>query len=203
MQVIGLTGGSGSGKSYVSRYLAGVYGMKIIDADKIGHDIIQRGTAVYDEILQAFGKEIVNDQGEIDRKKLGSIVFANQEKLDLLNQMTHPVIYRCILEQLHAFESKGVAYCVIDAALLIQAGMDKIVDSIWVVTAPLKVRIQRLLLRDDTTEEKIMKRIEKQQSFEELKQIADVIIYNEVGYPSIEEQCKNALFKRQNENQTI
>src|SRR4030042_38837 len=99
MKVIGLTGGIGSGKSMVAQFLAEL-GAVIIDADKVGHEVFKPGTEAWREVVAAFGKQILNTKGEIDRKKLGEIVFGNPELLSQLNIITHPKINEAVKAKL-------------------------------------------------------------------------------------------------------
>ena len=119
MTVIGLTGGSGSGKTAIASLLQ-KKGIDIIDADIIAREIVKKGEPALDEIVEEFGGDILLSSGELDRKKLGSIVFTNKEKLKNLNKITHKYITKIIMQNLSKHASEIV---VIDAALLKESGL--------------------------------------------------------------------------------
>lgn len=179
MQIIGLTGNSGCGKSTVSNILC-EFGAYIIDADKIAHDIIKKGNTAYIEIIKLFGNDILNQENEIDRKKLAEIVFNNKEKLELLTSLTHKYIIEYIKEDIKNILSSNLnyRYIVIDAPLLIEAGLHKITDKVWVVYADLNIRIERITKRDKITKQKAIERFNNQMEYEKLKSYADIIIEN-------------------------
>ncbi|MDE6182368.1 MAG: dephospho-CoA kinase [Eubacteriales bacterium] len=192
--IIGLTGGSGCGKTTVANILKEIGGY-IIDADKIAHNIIQKGEKAYYEIINAFGEKILTNEKNIDRKILGNIVFSEKEKLNILNSITH----KYILEEIHneinfAKKQKKYKYIVLDAPLLIETNLHKIVDTVWIVYADEKERINRLIKRDNISKEMIEKRIAIQTPFEKNKPFADFIIYNKENT-----DLKEIILKRLNE----
>ena len=192
--IIGLTGGTGCGKTTVCSILK-KYDAYIIDADKIAHSIIKNGTKAYFEIINYFGKDILNSDIQIDRKKLGEIVFNNKEKLDYLNRITHKYIIEEIINNINILKEKEeYKYIVIDAPLLIETNLHKIVDTVWIVHCSLKTRIKRLKNRDNLSEEILVKRIESQTPFEQNKKFADFIILNEDG-TDLEQLIKQRLQK--------
>lgn len=170
--VIGLTGGIASGKSSVAALLR-ENGVLVIDADEIGHQVICPPGPVYDAILAHFGTEIRREDGMIDRKRLGRIVFASREERETLNAIVHPAIRREILRLL---EEAGVA--VIDAALLFEANMEDLCDEIWTVDVREDTQIRRLMRRDGLTKSEARARIASQLSAAERRSRADVIIDN-------------------------
>jgi len=134
MKVIGLTGGIGSGKSTVSQFLAEL-GALILDADRVGHEALKPDTEVWRELVAAFGQQILTPDGNIDRAKLGDIVFGNPESLSQLNQIMHPRMYDTVKAQLEEYRRQGVDVVVLEAPLLIEAGWTSLVDEIWVTQA--------------------------------------------------------------------
>lgn len=135
MKVIGLTGGTGSGKGVVSRSLEEA-GAVIVDADRIAHEIIEKGKPAYQEIIAYYGDGILDAEGNIIRKKLGEIVFHDAEKLAFLNQCTHKYIKQEIVRQIDAAKQVGTARAVIlDAPLLLEVGLESVCDAVWVVYA--------------------------------------------------------------------
>lgn len=190
--VIGLTGGIASGKSTVTALLK-EKGAVIIDADKIAREIMSKGEPAWFEVLNYFGDEILNDdRSDIDRKKLASIVFSDKAKLEALNSITHPKIIEEIKRQVEEYKKAGKKIIVIDAALLIEAGLDKIVDEVWVVAVNEDVQLQRLVAREkDITKDEALKRIKSQMPLAEKLKFADRVIDNN---SSIEE-TKNQVDK--------
>lgn len=176
-RVIGLTGGIASGKSYVSSILRQL-GAFVIDADLVSREIIEPGSEAWEEIVKYFGHGILKEDGAIDRKALGDIVFSDEEKLALLNNITHPKIIRKIEEMIHAEEANNSKVIVIDAALLIELGMQDMVDEVWMVYVDEKTQIERLLRREDITKEQALDRIHSQISNEEKIKYADKVIDN-------------------------
>lgn len=193
MKVIGLTGGTGSGKSVVSKSLAAA-GAVIVDADKIAHEIILKGEPAYMEIIEYYGTGILDDEKNIIRKKLGEIVFNDKEKLAFLNQCTHKYITAEVKRQIAAAKEEGKAAAIIvDAPLLLEAGLEKFCDLVWVVYAEPEVRAQRVMARDGITYELAKARIANQKSWEEYKQAADAVIDNSKDLEHLEGQLVEIL----------
>lgn len=195
MKVIGLTGGTGSGKSVVSQCLREA-GAAIIDADLIAHEIIKKGKPAYDELVAYFGEQILQDNGEIFRRKLGEIVFRDKEKLKFLNSCTHKYIVQEIAEQIQDMRKKNQAeLIIIDAPLLIEAGLDAICDAIWVVYAHEEVRARRVMQRDGITYETAKARIANQKSWEEYESYAQEVIDNSDTLEKVQEQISILMKK--------
>ncbi|MDR2166280.1 MAG: dephospho-CoA kinase [Clostridiales bacterium] len=177
--IIGLTGGSGAGKSEAAKIFATV-GAEIIDADRIGHEVILKGaSAAYDEVLAEFGTHILSLSGEIDRKSLGAIVFADADKLARLSEIVHKYIIERIFGIIAATESRLI---IIDAAVLIQAGIHKICDKVLGIFAPLDARIARICARDGLERADALARIRSQMSDGELAQYVDARIDNDGNF---------------------
>ena len=187
MYVIGLTGMIASGKSTVSEFLR-QRGIVILDADKISHQVILKGQPAFEEIILYFGADCLGADGQIDRRKLGRIVFSETEKLEVLNRIVHPRVTEEILRQLQ--QQKGVV--VIDAPLLIQAGLDRLCDEIWNVYAEQPLRIARIMARDHLEEEQALARVYSQQVY----MPEDKPVYrieNSGSYETLIEQVKTQL----------
>jgi len=175
---IGLTGGIASGKSTVSTILRRL-GAIIIDADLIAREVVSKGSPCLREIIMYFGEDILLQDGSLDRKKLRGIVFSNKEKLELLNSITHPAIVSGIKSSLDMLEKEsGLDRVVVDAAILIETGMYKLMDRVWVVKADREVQIARLTGRDGISRQKAEDIINSQMSLEEKIKYAHVIIDN-------------------------
>ncbi len=184
MKVIGLTGGIGSGKSTVSGFLAEL-GATVIDLDKVWHEALKPDTEVGRVVAAAFGKVIVTPEGEIDRKRLGKIVFANPDALARLNNIMHPWMYDTVKDQLDEYRRQGVGVVVLEAPLLIdmplrlKKGTPSLldeVDEVWVTLAPEPVVLKRLKKKSGMPEEQALARIRSQLSSEERNKHADVVI---------------------------
>jgi len=175
MKVIGLTGGIGSGKSTVSKFLAEL-GAVIIDADKVGHEALKPGTEVWREVVAAFGRQILTPDGDINREKLGEIVFGNSESLSRLNQIMHPRMYTMVKAQLEGYRKQGVGVVVLEAPLLIEANWTSLVDEVWVTVASEATVLRRLKEKFGLSELESLARIHSQLPSEERVKYADVII---------------------------
>lgn len=190
MRIIGLTGGTGSGKSVVSKILE-KKGAYIIDADAIGHDIILKGKPAYYELVYYFGNEILDSNGEIFRKKLGAIVFKEgKEKLAFLNACTHKYIYMEIEKRIKQAQDENIKVVIIDAPLLLEGDFKSLCNEIWVVYAKEEIRLKRIMTRDKIDEEHGKNRIVSQPTWEEYKRHANVIIENSGEIEDVERQIE-------------
>ena len=178
MKVIGLTGGIGSGKSTVSQFLREL-GAALIDADKAGHEAYQPNTETWREVVAAFGEQVLTPDGEIDRKKLGGIVFSSPESLARLNLIMHPRMYEMMKAQIEECRQRGVDVVVLEAAILLEAGWTPLVDEVWVTVAPESTVVERTRERTGLSEEQILARIRSQMSSEERAKHAEVVINND------------------------
>ena len=176
-KVIGLTGGIGSGKSTVTQFLAEL-GAVILDADKGGHEVFKPNTEAWHEIVATFGQQILAPNNEVDRKKLGEIVFNHPEALSRLNQIMHPRIYDIVKTQIEEYRRQEVDVVVLEAALLIEANWTSLVDEVWVTIAPEAIVLKRMKEQRGLDEEQTLARIRSQLSSEERVKRADVVINN-------------------------
>ena len=156
MLKIGLTGGIGTGKSSVTEAFQSL-GAAVINADLLGHDAYLPGTIGFEEVVTEFGQEIVGSDGQIDRKKLGPIVFSDSSKMDRLNEIMHPLIRDLIDERLVSLESSQNKVAVVEAAILIEAGWKSLFDEIWVVISDREEVINRLGVRNGLSREDALK----------------------------------------------
>ena len=189
MFVIGLTGVIGTGKTSVSNILSSL-GASMINADKIGHKIYEPNSEGWMEVVNAFGKEILNENQEIDRKKLGSIVFKDKKYLDQLNSITHPRIYSEIESELQTLSNNNVTVSVVEAALLIEAKWTSLADQVWVTVSNENIIYKRLEKRDGLNIEAIKARISSQMSTKEKLKFADVIIKNDSSIKDLEKEVQ-------------
>jgi len=177
MVIIGLTGGIGTGKSTVSRVLTGA-GATIIDAVLVGHEVYQVGTATWKAVSQTFGPDILLPDQQIDRKKLGEIVFNDPSAMAKLNAIMRPAMEVVLAERLKAASDRGDKVAVLDSATLIEAGWTSLVDEVWLVSAPKETVAQRLKERDGLSDTAINARVASQFTDRERAAKADVVIKN-------------------------
>ncbi|MBP2663258.1 MAG: coaE [Firmicutes bacterium] len=189
MYLIGLTGGIASGKSTVSQMLR-ESGAFIVDADKLSREITQPGKPAWREIIEKFGQGLVQDNGEIDRKRLGQLVFANKQARAELEQITHPRIEAAAIAAVKAATAGGFDVIVLDAPLLIEAGWHTKVDAVWIVYVDEQTQLTRLMSRDNSCEQAARSRINAQLALTEKLKYADVVIDNN---NTIETTKKNVL----------
>lgn len=178
MLVIGLTGGIASGKSTVSRYLR-ERGAAIIDADIIAKDLVARGNPAWREIVACFGEQVLDETGNIDRKRLGEIIFMDSQARKKLNSIVHPKVIEATKKRIRELQDKDdVPLVVVDAPLLLEAGMTDLVDEVWVVAVPVQEQVNRLVFRDKLSREEALKRINSQMPLSEKLAYADRVIDN-------------------------
>ena len=179
MLTIGLTGGIGSGKSTVSKFLAEL-GAPVIDADKVGHAIYQPDGPAYQEMIDAFGRDILAPDGAIDRKKLGPIVFGDPAALKRLNAIVHPKMFARMREMVAALRAQGERKpIVIEAAILIEANWQPLFDEIWLVIASKERVIERVERDRGMKPEQTEARISAQLSDDERRRHASLVVTND------------------------
>ena len=178
MQVIGLTGGIGAGKSLVAEVLGGL-GARVIDADKVGHEVYAPDTDGFRAVVEAFGTEVVGGDGQIDRARLGEKVFGNAAELHKLTAIVHPLIRQMVDDRITAArQDPEVHVVVLEAAILLDSGWDAVTDEVWVVVADPSTIRQRLAEARGLSEAEVDARVAKQMSDEERRSRADVLVQN-------------------------
>ncbi|KRM65140.1 dephospho-CoA kinase [Ligilactobacillus agilis DSM 20509] len=175
--ILGLTGGIASGKSTVSAYLA-QNGALIIDADLIARQVVAKKSSGLKQIVAKFGGEILTASGELDRKKLGKLVFSNRELLKALTDITGPLIRAEILREIEAAKKAQVKLVVLDIPLLFETGYQTLCDKVMVVTIPSKLQLERVMKRDNLSAAEARKRIANQLPASKRNELADVLIDN-------------------------
>jgi dephospho-CoA kinase len=173
---VGLTGGIGSGKSAVAGMLREM-GVPVIEADDLVRELSRAGEPVYDEIVQAFGREILAENGEIDRARLAGVVFGSPEKLERLNRIVHPRVLERTERWIGERRREGAALVVVEAPLLVEAGFHRRLDRLVVVWCRPEQQIERLSGRGMSREE-AEQRIAAQMPVEEKMRLADYLIDN-------------------------
>jgi dephospho-CoA kinase len=175
MYVVGLTGGIGSGKTTVAGMLE-EKGAVVVSADRLGHEVYLPDMPAWQDIVDAFGRGVVAEDGTIDRKKLGAIVFADPSELERLNAITHVRMKEMMRERLSGLSREGAGVVVLEAALLFDAGWDDLANEVWATVVPAEVAAGRTAERSGISVEEALARIAAQMSNEERVRRSDVII---------------------------
>ena len=198
MRSIGLTGGIASGKSTVTAALADL-GAAVIDADKLGHRAYEPGAAAFEQVVAAFGEEIVADDGTINRAALGAKVFGAPAEMTKLTDIVWPAIAALVVEELDAARAAGASVAAVEAAVLFEAGWDHLFDEVWVISAPPDVAQRRLMDRNGFSAEEAGKRIASQLDNAEREARAGVVIRTDCSLDEVRgrvEAAWNALQDR-------
>lgn len=199
MKVIGLTGGIGTGKSTVSAYLR-EKGCRIIDADRMAHQMTEKGSPCLAEIEAAFGKEVFLEDGSLNRKKLGENVFADPVKKERLEQIITQKVIEKTLAEIDRSRRQQEELVVLDAPLLFECGMQGDTDENWLVTCDKKIRFARIAARDGLSSEEIEKRMRNQMPTEQKEKLADRIIDNSRDLPWLYAQIDAQLARLKEED---
>ncbi len=189
MLVIGLTGSIGTGKSEAARILKAL-GASLIDADQVGHEAYTPNTEAWEQVVAAFGDGILQEDGEIDRRKLGALVFSDAGQLAKLNHIMHPRMARMVADKIEVLRNEGVGVVVVEAALLFEAGWDSLVEEVWVTDSPDQMVIERLKKRNGLTEVEARKRISSQMDRTERLEKSDIVIDNSGDMAGLESAIK-------------
>ncbi|HPM43158.1 MAG TPA: dephospho-CoA kinase [Candidatus Omnitrophota bacterium] len=176
MKIVGLTGSFGTGKTFVASIFRSL-GAKVIDADKLAKDSIKKGTAVYREVVKEFGNSILSSDGSIDRKRLAADVFSNDARRAILEKIVHPAVIRSIMDGMAKAKLSDVV--VIDAPLLIEAGLGEIVDLMVVVKSSHKKQVERCMKKFGMDKRDVESRIACQIPLNNKILMADFVIDND------------------------
>lgn len=188
MLKVGLTGGIGAGKSEVSRMLAG-YGAVLIDADRIAREVVEPGTPGLDAVVEEFGSGVLTAEGTLDRPKLGSVVFADSERLAALNAIVHPLVGARSAELERAAGPDAVV--VHDVPLLTENGLAPLYDLVVVVDAAPETQLDRLVRLRGMTEQEARARMAAQATREQRRAVADLVIDNDGPLAALEPQVRS------------
>ena len=190
--IIGLTGGIASGKSTAAKYL-GEKGASVIDADKLGHRAYEPDTDAFREVAKEFGPEVIGANGQIDRKVLGGKVFGDPSALDRLTGIIWPEIGRLALAEFEVARTANPdAPIVLEAAVMLEAGWEPMVDEVWVVIVDPETAVARATARDGVEEEAVRKRIAAQLSNDARREKADLVIDNSGDEAALRAQLDSA-----------
>ncbi|HHT51439.1 MAG TPA: dephospho-CoA kinase [Eubacteriaceae bacterium] len=189
MDIIGLTGGIASGKTTASNILRS-FGATIIDADHLARKVVKKGEPALDKLVAAFGEAILTNDGELNRKKLGEIVFNDNKKLEKLNDILHPLINSLAIKLFQKERNKGKDKIVYDSPLLIEKNLIHMVDKVWLIYLDEKSQLRRLMERDNYTKVQALKRINSQMPIKDKIRFADVLIDNSGSISDLEEKLR-------------
>ncbi len=178
MKTIGITGGVGAGKSTVLSFLEEKYGAFVLQADLIGHKVMEPGERCYESVVALFGKNVLKEDKTIDRRKVSDVVFSHEDFLQKLNHIIHPAVKEYILEQLAEKRKEGQSLCVVEAALLLEENYQAFCDQVWYVHTDKEIRMERLEKSRGYTREKAQSIIHSQATEEYFRRHADYIIEN-------------------------
>lgn len=178
MKVIGITGGVGAGKSAILMYLEEKYKARVILADQVANKLKEPGQCCYEEILSLLGDSILLEDGTINRKRMGQLIFCDKNLLKRTNEIIHPAVKSYIIQQMETAKEEGVSLFVIEAALLIEDHYDEICDELWYIDTREDVRRERLKESRGYSDEYITNIMEKQLPDEVFRKECDVIIDN-------------------------
>ena len=195
MLVIGLTGSIGTGKSEAARQLE-ILGASIISADQVGHEAYTPNTEAWEQVVVAFGDDILQDDKDIDRRKLGAIVFSDPSQLEKLNAIMHPRMARMVSDKIEVLRGQGVKVVVVEAALLFEAGWDTLVEEVWVTDSSEDIVVGRLKERNGLSEEEAKKRINSQMGRAERIERSDFLIDNSSDMAGLESAIKELWDRR-------
>lgn len=193
MKVIGITGGIGSGKSFVCEILRRDFKAFLINMDQIAHSFMESGGISYELIVKHFGKHILDQDGQIDRKKLGEIVYKDEEELKYLNSFTHPYVLSYVKDLISEKTLQQEVLICVESALPVEGKLEEICDEVWFVQAPYAIRRERLMNNRDYSKEKIDSIFSKQIAEDKYKAISSKVIYNETSKEELIKQIDSLL----------
>lgn len=178
MRTIGITGGVGAGKSTVLAFLEKKYDAYVIQADEVGHLVMEPGEECYEPVIRLFGKDVIKNDKTIDRKRVSDVVFGQPVFLTRLNGIIHPAVKQYILKSLEEQKRKGRKLCIVEAALFLEEHYQDFCDEVWYIYTDEEVRIQRLMESRGYTREKSLGIIGNQASEAYFRAHTDYVIEN-------------------------
>ncbi|MBP2058790.1 dephospho-CoA kinase [Lactobacillus colini] len=190
--LLGLTGGIATGKSTADRFFIKKK-IPVIDADQIAHELMLKGNSSYKLIVAHFGEGILAATGEIDRKKLGAIVFNNKNQLKKLNELTHPLILNNMEEKIGQYRANNEPLVILDIPLLFEGNLTNLCDATLLISAPVQLQLSRLMIRNSLSKQEAQRRIASQMPLSEKKKLADYVIENTGTINDLENKLSNLL----------
>lgn len=192
MKWVGLTGGIGSGKSTVSNMLRGL-GFDVVNADTIANELLEKGNICFSPVLQAFGRDILGEDGEIDRSKLAEKVFQNKSKLQELESIVHPEVQRQVKALRKSLDEQGKVVAFYDVPLLFEKNLKDQFDLVLLVTCTESQQVERVMSRNGFTEKQVRDRMQHQMPLSEKERMSDVVIDNSGSATDLPDKIHLAL----------
>lgn len=189
--VLGITGGVGCGKSTLLSMLEKKKGAKVILADNLGHEVMEPGTECYEQIVTLLGSSILDETGHIKREKMAQIIYGDDEKRRKVNEIVHPSVKKEIKERIRMWQEEPLV--VVETALMFESGCDAYCDEVWGIFTDPEIRIDRLSKSRGYSREKSLSIMQKQMSYEELKQKCSHVLFNDEDPDKLWEQIKELL----------
>lgn len=189
--VLGITGGVGCGKSTLLSMLEKKKGAKVILADNLGHEVMEPGTECYEQIVALLGSSILDETGHIKREKMAQIIYGDDEKRRQVNEIVHPGVKKEIKERIRMWKAEPLV--VVETALMFESGCDAYCDEVWGIFTDPEIRIDRLSKSRGYSREKSLSIMQKQMSYEELKQKCSHVLFNDEDPDKLWEQIKELL----------
>ncbi len=190
--VIGITGPIGAGKSTVARLIS-QQGIPVIDADIVARRMTEKGSPVLQALTEEFGKDILYQDGSLNRRQLAAVAFADDKSAKRLNEITHPVIIESIKNEISALEKAGKKAVAIEATLLFESGSDKLCNTVFAVIAPAEIRMNRIIQRDNADEKSIKLRMAAQQQDDYYVSKAQYTIFNDENDAELQKQVNTII----------
>lgn len=198
MKIVGLTGGISSGKSTVSSYLKQLK-IPVIDADEVARKVVEPNSQGAIEIRKAFGSDVFEEDGSLNRQKLGALIFSNAENRQKLDNLLQPLIKIMILEKIEEYRQKGETMIVLDLPLLFEKQYEELCEEIIVVYVPRELQLERLMNRNQYTKQEALSRIDSQLSIEEKRKRATVLLDNQGTIRQLYQQVEQWLVETKND----
>lgn len=204
MKIIGITGGVGAGKSEILSFIRKNYACEIYLADEVAHKIKEKGQPCYFRLVELLGKDVLDEEGQINKGRMASIIFADENILHQVNEIIHPGVQEYILDRMKEASLKPeIQYFFIEAALLIEAGYEKFLDELWYIHADKEVRRKRLQENRGYSQEKIEQIMSSQLSEEVFLQHCDFVIDNSGKIEDSYKQIRKRLENEVTANETV
>ena len=198
MKIVGLTGGISSGKSTVSSYLKQLK-IPVIDADEVARKVVEPNSQGAREIRKTFGSDVFEEDGSLNRQKLGSLIFSNAENRQKLDDLLQPLIKIMILDEIEEYRQKGENMIVLDLPLLFEKQYEELCEDIIVVYIPKELQLERLMRRNQYTKQEALSRIDSQLSIEEKRKRATVLLDNQGTIQKLYQQVEQWLVETKND----
>ena len=198
MKIVGLTGGISSGKSTVSSYLKQLK-IPVIDADEVARKVVEPNSQGAREIRKTFGSDVFEEDGSLNRQRLGALIFSNAENRQKLDDLLQPLIKITILNEIEEYRQKGENMIVLDLPLLFEKHYEKLCEEIIVVYIPKELQLERLMRRNQYTKQEALSRIDSQLSIEEKRKRATVLLDNQGTIQQLYHQVEQWLVETKND----